>query len=274
MEEYIRRILKVLVFIEEHLEEEMTLEGLARVACYSPFHFHRLFQALVGETVHGYVKRLRMEKAAGKLRYTDQPVTDIALETQYDTPSAFTKAFRQSMGTTPKHYRALHAAIQQTLEELPMIQPEKITKTADMDLLFIRKVGNYAETPFLAWEALHAYIHANHLQPLRYFGLSHDDPNITSEEKLRFDAAILAPGVKERGEVGRQTLRGGKYAIFTHKGPYSGLEETFKSIFLKWLPKSNETFDETRLPFCEYFHMELVKTDPQKLLTHIYIPLK
>ena len=130
-EEYIKRILKVLIYIEKHIDEEMTLEELAKIACYSPYHFHRIFQAVVEETVCQYVKRLKMEKAAGKLRYTSLPVTEIALDASYDTPSAFTKGFKQFMGKSPKSYRALHTAVDimtQKIKELPMIRPDKIEK--------------------------------------------------------------------------------------------------------------------------------------------------
>ena len=120
------------------------------------------------------------------------------------------------------------------------------------------------------------FINENHLDrsKMRYFGISHDDPQVTNEDKLRYDAAILAPhGAKEKGEIGRQTLKGGKYAIFTHHGSYYGLEEAFNKIFLKWLPDSKENFDESRSVFCEYFNMEYVKTEPEKLVTKLYIPL-
>ncbi len=69
-EEYVKRMLKVMIYIEENIYADLTMEGLARVAYYFPFHFHRIFQAVVGETVRGYVKKLRMQTAAGKLRYT------------------------------------------------------------------------------------------------------------------------------------------------------------------------------------------------------------
>lgn len=279
--EYVKKILKVLIYIEEHIDEDLTMEELAKVACYSPFHFHRVFQAVVGETVHSYVKRLRMEKAAGKLRYTSQPITEIALDASFETPSAFTKAFKQFMGSSPKSYRSLHAAVNSMtnkIKELPMIKPDKIEKSLpDENVLFVRRYGNYTQSPWSAWQAIIGFINENHLDrsKMRYFGISHDDPQVTSEEKLRYDAAILVSDrVKERGEVGRQVLKGGKYAIFTHHGSYYGLEETFNKIFLKWLPDSKETFDETRAVFCEYFNMEFVNTDPARLITKLYIPLR
>lgn len=280
-EEYVKRILKVMIYIEEHIDEDLTMEQLAKVAYYSPFHFHRIFQAIVGETVHEYVKRLRMQTAAGKLRYTDRPITEIALDASFQTPSAFTKAFKQFMGSSPKNYRSLYAVVNtmtQKIKELPMIKPDKIEKTVpDLNLLFVRRYGNYTKSPWLAWEAMVGFINETHLDrsKMRYFGISHDDPQVTSEEKLRYDAAILAPhGAKEKGEIGRQTLKGGKYAIFTHHGSYFGLEETFNRIFLKWLPDSGESFDESRSVFCEYFNMEYVKTEPEKLITKLYIPLQ
>lgn len=279
-EEYIKRIIKALVYIEEHLDEPFTMEELAKVAAYSPFHFHRLFHAIVGETVHHYVKRLRMEQAAGRLRYSDAPITHIALEAGYDTPSAFTRAFKQWRGASPAGYRALHALVEitkQQLKELPMVHPDTIETVPDMDLLFIRKYGNYNSSPWKAWQAMSEFMHQHHLDDtkLRRISISYDDPKITSEEKLRFDACIPAPsGIKESGEVGRRVMKGGKCAIFTHHGPYETLDQFFTSICTKWLPTSGENFDDTRPPFCEHFHMELLRSDPSKLVTKVHIPLK
>lgn len=280
-EEYVRRTLKVLIYIEENIDENLSLDRLAKIACYSPFHFHRIFQAIVGETVHAYIKRLRMQTAAGKLRYTEQPVTAIALDASFETPSAFTRAFKQFMGSSPKNYRSLNSAVNtitQKLKELPMIKPDKIEKSLpDLNLLFVRRYGNYTQSPRAAWQAMSVFINENQLDhsKMRYFGISHDDPQVTSEDKLRYDAAILAlKADRKKGEVGHQMLKGGKYAIFTHRGSYDGLEEVFNRIFLKWLPDSKEIFDESRAVFCEYFNMEYVSTEPAKLVTELYIPLK
>ncbi len=197
-EEYVRRVLKVMIYIEENLDEELTMEELSKVACYSPFHFHRIFQAIAGETVHRYVKRLRMQTAAGKLRYTDRSVTEIALDANFETPSAFTKAFKQFMGSSPKNYQSLYAAVDimtQKIKELSMIKPDKIEKSLpDMHLLFIRRYGNYIQSPWSAWQAMIGFINEKRLDrsKMRYFGISHDDPQVTSEDKLRYDAAILA----------------------------------------------------------------------------------
>lgn len=225
-EEHVKRILKVMAFIEENIDEDLNLVELAKVACYSPFHFHRVFQEVSGETIHSYAKRLRIERAASKLRYGKQAITMIALDANFETPSAFTKAFKQFTGSSPRNYRLLHAAVNEMtkkLKDLPMIKPVAIEKSLPpFRLLFVRRCGNYTQTPSEAWETMMKFISENCLadSKIRYFGISHDNPEITSEDKLRYDAAILVSiDVKGKGEVGCRNLEGGKYAIFTHQGP-------------------------------------------------------
>lgn len=278
-EDYVKRILKVLLYIEDHIDDDISIEELAKVACHSIFHFHRVFHLVIGETVYQYVRRLRLEKAAMKLRYTEQTITDIAIDANYDTPSAFTRAFKQSIGHSPRNYRTLYKevnAMTKKIAELPKILPDQIEKTEDLDLLFIRRLGKYTESASQAWISMHSFIDQNHLErnKIRYFGISHDDPRVTNENKLRYDACILLQKkIKPQGDVGQQILKGGKYAIFTHKGAYESLDETFDRIFLKWLPDCKDNFDEGRPCFEEYFNIEFAKTDPSKLVTKIYIPL-
>lgn len=279
-EGYVKRIIKVLIYIEDHFEEEMTREELAKVCDLSPFYFHRIFHKVVGEPVNKYVRRLRLERAAMQLRYTAQPITTIAMDSQYDTPSAFTRAFKQAIGHCPKHYRSLYKevnAMSKTISDLPSIEPDKIEKIGNLDLFSIRRLGKYAEAAGLAWHQLHCFIAEAQLDQSqqRYIGIPHDDPSVTSEEKLRYDACILAPkGVQATGEVSQQTLKGGKCAIFTLIGSYDGMDEIYDRIFLKWLPDSKESFDDTRPSFHEYFNCEFVQTDPSKLITKIYIPIR
>lgn len=155
------------------------------------------------------------------------------------------------------------------------MQPDKIETIKDETILFIRKNGSYTQATNDAWRAMREFIKTSELNPLalRYFGISHDNPKVVPEEKLRYDAAILAPTIKPTGDALEGILKGGKYALFTHKGRYSNLEKTFSQILSKWLPKSGEKFDEARSSFCEYFDMEKMKTNPQDLITKIYIPL-
>ena len=281
--QYVKQILNVLIYIESHIEDEITIEELAKIACYSPFHFYRIFHAIAGETVHKYVRRLRLEKAAGKLQYTSKPITDIALDSNFDTSSAFTKAFKQCMGKSPRNYRLNYKllykevnAMTKKINNLPMILPEKIETIPNINILFIRRCGNYATSSNSAWEAMLAFINENKLDhsKLRFFSVFHDDTEITNEDKLRFDACVQVPReIQESGEVARKIINGGKYAIFTHHGEHQYIENTFDRIFLKWFPNSKDNFDENRPCFCEHFHLEFIDTAESKLTTKIYIPI-
>src|SRR5262249_24900612 len=105
---YHERILRVLVHVQERLDEDLPLEDLARVACFSPYHFHRVFTALVGESVKEHVRRLRRERAAHRLRHTDEPVTRIAFDAGFQAHESFTRAFRALFGVSPSRYRGAH----------------------------------------------------------------------------------------------------------------------------------------------------------------------
>lgn len=258
----------------------MTLEGLAKIAHLSPYHFHRLFTAVMGESLHQYIRRLRLEVAAKKLRYTDLPVTTIGLDAQYDTPSAFTKAFKQVMGQVPKQYRTLEPALNTIYERYTHLEPISPTQIGShfqpIEVLFIRKQGDYTQSaPREAWEQVFRYIHSHHLKSasLRKFGVFHDDPTITTGKCQRYDAAICVPGARPKGEMGTRKIQGGRYAQFTHMGAHDLLEETFHRILCTWFFSSNYQFDETRPDFCEYLHFDQLDPDRDRLVTHIYIPL-
>ncbi|MHC4992157.1 MAG: helix-turn-helix domain-containing protein, partial [Planctomycetota bacterium] len=104
--DYTQRILRVLVHIQQNLDAALPLEDLAAVASFSPFHFHRVFRGMVGETVMQYVRRLRLERAAMRLKHTEQPVTTIAFEAGYEAHEAFTRAFHRAFGRSPSSFRA------------------------------------------------------------------------------------------------------------------------------------------------------------------------
>src|SRR5690348_4866735 len=95
---HLEAIMRVLVYIEEHLAEPLGLEELAGVAHISPFHFHRIFRASVGQTLQAYVKRLRLEAAEGMLRYSDRSITEVGQEIGYESHAAFSRCFKQLIG--------------------------------------------------------------------------------------------------------------------------------------------------------------------------------
>jgi len=97
----------VMQFIREHIGEPLNRKMLAEVAGFSVPHFHRVFTARVGESAASYVRRLRMERAARKLRMGAVNITEVALAAGYDSHAAFSKAFKQQFGITPSQFRQL-----------------------------------------------------------------------------------------------------------------------------------------------------------------------
>lgn len=101
---------RTLDYIENHLDEDISLDALARQACLSKYHFHRLFRQAVGEPVHQYIRKRRMERAAAVLAETDRPIMEIALNCQYASQEAFSRAFQRTYSFTPGKYRHLFAS--------------------------------------------------------------------------------------------------------------------------------------------------------------------
>jgi len=97
----------VMQYIREHLNEPLDREMLAAVAGFSVPHFHRVFTAHVGESAASYVRRLRLERAGRKLRMGAVDITEVALAAGYDTHAAFSKAFKQQFGLSPREFRQL-----------------------------------------------------------------------------------------------------------------------------------------------------------------------
>ncbi len=110
LDDYTARILRVLEHIQHNLDAAMAPAELARVASFSPYHFQRIFRGMVGESVMGHIRRLRLERAAAKLKHTDRSVTHLAFAAGYETHEAFTRAFASHFGCPPSKFRKTHGA--------------------------------------------------------------------------------------------------------------------------------------------------------------------
>jgi AraC family transcriptional regulator len=103
--EYTRRIDRVIDYLRDHLDKPLKLEDLAKVACLSEYHFHRVFGAMTVETVNEFTNRLRLEKAARLLTKTRQSATEIALECGFSSSATFSRSFNKAFNTSPTQYR-------------------------------------------------------------------------------------------------------------------------------------------------------------------------
>ena len=102
---YCRRVNRVIDYIKDNLTEPLPIEKLARLAHFSPFHFHRIFRAFVGEPLHAFIRRLRLEKAAFRMLHGPKAtLTAIALQSGFASSSDFSRAFKQIYGFSPRTF--------------------------------------------------------------------------------------------------------------------------------------------------------------------------
>ena len=115
---YRARLDRVVDHIYRHLDEDIRPEGLAEIACLSPYHWHRIYVAMRGETVSATIRRLRLSKAADRLANSDMPTNTIAERAGYSGADSFGRAFREAYGKTPADYRVTgsHAAFKAATE--------------------------------------------------------------------------------------------------------------------------------------------------------------
>ncbi len=278
--EYHKSINKTIDFINGHLKEEIDLKTLASVANISKFHFHRIFKAYIGESIGAYITRLRLENVAHKLQTTNQTLTEIAEKTGYQTQYSLSKAYKKHFGITPSAFRNIETYFSgksaKAEYEATELKP-KIKEINKKELVYIRIIAEYGSKYDyeIAWKKLWEFAKKNEIlnHKNEFIGLSFDDPKITKSEKCRFYACISTDKhIKPSGEFGLQTIENGKYALFTLKGSYSGLNQLYKAIYFDWLPNSNFHLRDS-MPFEKYLNNP-DKVVESELLTEIYIPIK
>lgn len=294
---YHKRIQRVLHYIENHQDVTPSLAELAAIANFSPFHFHRVFTSLVGESVAAYSRRLTLQNAARRVTYSRDAITDIALDAGYDSPEAFTRAFRGAFGISPLQYRKKGGSpvfSKRTdvvafpfYHSNPELAPMDVTVKVVPPVLVaaIRHVGPY-EACQPAWARLCELLCPAGLcaQGAVAYGVSYDDPDTTPVEKCRMDVCLTLPegvdattpalaNLVETTELFTQHVgNGGEYACVLVKGPYSLLHPAYRSLFSEWLPQCGREPGNS-MGFEAYYN-DPTTTPPEELLSEIFIPLK
>ena len=276
-------------YIQSHIEDDLRLEDLAVQAGFSPFHFHRIFAGVMGETIADYVQRIRMAMVVQRLLHTSEPVTEIGLAAGYKTPSAFAKAFRLRFGVSPTTFRTMerNAAyallIQQPLapsaaQRLP--QPE-IRTLPDLHVLYVRGWGmieySFSKAADRAFSTLIRYLQQHKLMDAfsACLAITPDDYDVVPHDQCRIDAGVvLKAGVQielASEEVAIQVLPAGRWAVFVHKGPYDTLWQSWNVAYRDWLPRSNERPRDVAP--VEIYLNNINHTPPEQLRTEILIPI-
>jgi len=285
---YYERIDQVKQYIRDHVDEPLDREALAQLVGFSIAHFHRIFTALVGENISAYVRRVRMERAAQQLRVKVVNVTEIALDSGYESHSAFGKAFKQSFGVSPSEFRELnptaaayliHRRMMFNRKELPM-KPMEIRTLPAMQVLYARATELMTSPAFQtanqeAFGKLMAYVTTNHTwDQVRHMIAIYPD-EVEIGKMARFDAGVIFVEGKEPPApdgLAYQTLAGGRWAVFRHVGPYDTLWQTWQAAYRDWLPTFGEALRDA-VPFEDYVD-DPSQVTAEKLRTDICIPIK
>ena len=275
--DYVQRINKVVAYINNHLDETLELKTLANEAALSDFHFHRIFKALKGEAIGGYITRLRLEATARLLRYTALTIEEIAFNIGYETPASLSKAFKKQYGISPTEYRTNKDTYIMKKEIINLdlaLKAPKIVILEPKNLIYVALTGAYGSLDYgKAYEQLWAVIKAQKLftKGIESICISYDDPKITEGSLQRSDIclAIHKPATPQE-EVSCKTLAGGKYAVFFYQGSYENLSQVYDTA-VRWVIDHQYTLREE--PFFEKYLNDARRTPKEKLKTEIYIPI-
>jgi len=284
-ENYEDRILHVQIYIQDRLDEDLSLEELAEVACFSPFHFHRIFRGMVGESVKEYIRRLKLERAAQQLRHSNRSIQDISMDAGYENQGSFTRIFSNIFGIPPLEYRKTFRNGQkdEAGEKKYILSIQRpgggnmevsIKEFDEMTVAFVRHTGPYQDVG-KAWEKLccDQQVRTMSGPDSLAIGICYDDPDVTEEEKIRYDACVTVDDSFVPGNgISRQKIRGGDYAVMFHKGRFEDLLKSYRWIYGEWLPGSGREVEAG--PSLEIYLTDPDKVPPEEMLTEIRIPLK
>lgn len=274
--DYEKRLLRVLEHVYANLDGDLSLDRLADVAALSRFHFHRVFTAMTGETVAAFIRRVRLHRAAFSLLETDAPLAEVARLCGYANPKSFARAFRDAFGHTPDAFR------KRGLSRPPL----RLTSNGDYQMYDViirdepaRRLAVVAHTgPYIeigkAFETASTTALARGLGPQlgAMLGLYYDDPSEVPADALRSAAGFeIAEGAEIAPPLEEVRLEGGKHAVLTYKGPYTGLREAYTYLYGAWLPQSGEV--PRNAPPFELYVNSPMDTAPDDLVTLIGVAL-
>lgn len=217
--------------IDRDLAGDLCVRTLADVCGVSEFHFHRRFRAAVGESPKQYVRRLRLERAALRLRHGRESVTEVAFAVGYASHEAFTRAFRSRFGVPPQRFLGRARRI-----ERPRPDELRIERLPPRRVAYVSQVGPYDEI-VRGFERLGRWAGARGVTPGAFLGVYWDDQRITARERTRCQIAMVVPdGVTGGDEVGVRCLPAGDYAVFQHEGSPDERRRVYDLTFGTWLP--------------------------------------
>ncbi len=274
---YRDRLNRVVDHVHAHLDEELSFDQMAEIACLSPYHWSRIYAAMQGETIAASIRRLRLQRAADRLANGDLAIDDIARKAGYSSAEAFGRAFKDMFELAPAMYRAngSHAAFKRAEAnaaassfpvEVVMLEPRRCTG--------IDHIGSYMQIDH-AMGRLFGELAAGNAVPaqLQMIGVFFDDPDLGPEGELRSRACLpVEAGVAIAAPMMEMVLRGGPYARLSYQGPYADMRGAYRWLLGTWLPGSG--YEPADAPIFEAYLNDPREVPQSQLRTDIHLPLQ
>lgn len=278
IEEYRARLARVLAHIQKNLASDLDLEAAASVACFSKYHFHRIFTALVGESFADYVRRLRLERAAILLETRpNMTVTEVAINSGFSSPSVLSRDFAERFGMPPSAWRGARLAgrkaqdldafspwmpVQDTAAApdagsgsgllAPGCESVAIKELGPFRFVSVLSTGGYGPSIEAAWARLCRWAGPRRLLGPGSVaaGIAWDSPEITPPERCRYSVCLSSPpGLETSGEIVSLSLPEMTCLVLSYKGP--DLSAAYSSLYKTCLPSSG--FEPEDSPAIEFY---------------------
>ena len=281
--DYKERITRVIEVIDNNLGTNLNLDDLSSIACFSKYHFHRIFTAYTGVSLQYYIKWKRLKRAASDLVVKkNKPIIEIAMDAGFDSHESFSRSFKKICSQTPSNFRSspnwnvwdgLSCLV---INEGENVMNVEIKNLSERRLALVEHHGDYKKlensvSKLILW-AKRQNIDLLP-KPKESFGFAYNDPKKTEAKDFRFDIAVTIPqNFKLDGEVLEKRLPEGRYAIVMHKGSRKDIDQTIYRLYRQWLPRSGEEPGNLPCIFCYHnFDHEVKEADA---ITEIWLLLK
>lgn len=265
-------------YIMQHLDEEITIEDVANYCHFSKYYFSRVFKAETGESIYAFIKRLKMEQSALRLKIEkDKSITNIGFDYGY-SPSNYSSVFKKHHSISPAEFRknvkttcVPHPFYPNNLAQFKSFEEYNrrisIQVLDDFFVIYERYIGNYIElgNNWCTFIDKYEYLFTENTLLIER---SYDDPSITSVEQCLYDICITVDKSCSLPNV--TTIKGGKFAVYHFEGFIQDIFSSFQGLFNVWLPGSGYEMDE-RYGFDIYRE---VNGDCKHVVMDLYIPIK
>lgn len=277
-DDYAQRVNEVLFQIHLDISKENSVKTLALLASMSPFHFNRVFKKVTGESLHAYIRRVRLEHCANALLFNpDSTINEILQEYGFVSNSSFTHAFKVCFGVTPSKWREIDVpqSINQNIEEIRLLELQ-IGYFEKKNVAYVRHKG-YNRSIKQAWFKLSEWAAESNIsfEKSTMIGLHHSNPNIVKKEECHYVACIeLEDNVRcyRSGEIGIMQIPRFFCAKFSLSGKYGDLMKYMDYIYYKWLPNSD--YEKVHLPSLAIYYKNHFIREDELFELDFYIPIR